>query len=184
MKRWTDDRRGREGAEANGIQTCFTRDVEVRSGACIHTFFRVETTDMDGFRTAGSYAPSNTHAQSWRKRDIHVWRDRRTRQPSLTSGVRAQARDVPASGLSTCCTCLTQRPRGPVLLVQFQHESVFEASRRNPRPSLSVLCVPDSNHQLSSNSGSSSSSGSTQLVDTFTSATVIWDTIILLCDTL
>lgn len=117
----------------------------------------------------------HTCMQSWKRRDIHLdcsppW--------LLGSGFWLVTGRLPVGlpGTSTCCTCLTPRPRGPALLVQFQHESVFEAQRRNPRPSLSVLCVPDWNHQLSSSS--------LQLVDTSTSATVIWDTIILLCDTL
>lgn len=74
MKRWTDDRRGRERTEANGIQTCITRDVEVRSGACVRTFFRAGTTDMDGFRTtAGSYATSNAHAHRVREKETYMY---------------------------------------------------------------------------------------------------------------
>lgn len=82
---------------------------------------------------------------------------------------------------------LVLRPAAPASLgdpdVQFcscifQHESVFEAQRRNPRSSLSVLCFPDWNHQLSS------SNSSKQLGDTATSAAAIWDPIISLYDTL
>lgn len=82
---------------------------------------------------------------------------------------------------------LVPRPAAPASLgdpdVQFcscifQRESVFEAQRRNPRSSLSVLCFPDWNHQLSS------SNSSKQLGDTATSAAAIWDPIISLYDTL
>lgn len=147
--------------------------------------FQAETTDKDEFRTtAGPYATSALLHQahmSRRKRDIATLgeTDGNSSPPWLQgSGIWLVTRLLPVGlpSISTCCTCLTLRRRGLVLLIRFQHESVFEACRWNPKPSLSVLCVPDWNHQLSSSS--------TQLVDTSTSATVIWDTIILLCDTL
>lgn len=53
--------------------------------------------------------------------------------------------------------------------------SVFEAQRRNPKPLAICFMCSRLNHQLSL---------STQLVDPFTSAAAIWNTIILLCDTL
>lgn len=86
-----------------------------------------------------------------------------TQHPSLTyfRGQRS------GSGVA-CFTCLTPWPPGSIF---------YTDSDRlwNPKPLLSVLYVSTTNHQQSF---------STQLVDPFTSAAEIWDTISLSCDTL
>lgn len=126
--------------------------IKMLSGACMR--FKSETTDKDELgTTAGPYATSGslhqTHMQTEsRERETYVQREERTQQPSPRphgSASRLVTCLLPASlrGILTCCTCLIRQPRGPALLIQFQRESAFEARRRNPKPSLSVLCVPD-----------------------------------------
>lgn len=83
-----------------------------------------------------------------------------THHPCLASGVALWCvifllpAGLPES--LTCCTCFTLWPRGPVLLAQFQHESVFEAQRTKTQTLAICFMCSRLNHQLSSSSSSSS----------------------------
>lgn len=84
-------------------------------------------------------ATSNTHAHRVGEKE------RRTDTAALLQGsgfwLMMCLLPVGLHAVSICCTCLTQRPRGPVLLIWFQCESVFEAQRRNPRTWLYLFYV-------------------------------------------
>lgn len=103
-----------------------------------------ETTGKDDSRTtAGPYATfgplHQTHMHTELEKVGHTFREKdRHSSPLLASGVSVLASDMPASGEPAWRFDMLHLPHS-----QFQPESVFEAQRRNPKPSLSVLCVPD-----------------------------------------
>lgn len=132
MTRQTDDRRGRKRVDVEVIQTlkwylfwliCYL--------VFAHVFSQKLLTTMNN--SWPLYKPwtatLNTYVNRVWEKLPQRWMDTK---PSLASEVLCSGSwygcfQLARPMLLTRCTCLTLWPRGPVLPVQFQHESVFEA---------------------------------------------------------